>query len=66
MANCIPICLECLLKENRRGTKKAAITAKKHQALSNRLNNLNQGFKSFIEVQQWLMAEFGIEWNIML
>lgn len=52
--------IESLLKENRRGTKKAAITPKAHQALSNRLNNPKQGFRSFIEVQQWLAAEFGI------
>lgn len=53
--------LECLLKENRKGTKKAAITPKVNHALSDRLNNPKQGFRSFIEVQQWLAVEFGIE-----
>ena len=53
--------LDYLLKENRKGTKKAAITPKVNQALSDRLNNPKQGFRSFIEVQQWLAAEFGIE-----
>jgi transposase len=50
-----------LLKENRRGTKRAAITPQAHKALWNRLNNPQEGFRSFIEVQQWLAAEFGIE-----
>jgi transposase len=53
--------IEGLLKENRKGTKKSAITPKVNQALSNRLNNPKQGFRSFIEVQQWLAKEFGIE-----
>jgi transposase len=53
--------LASLLKENRKGTKKAAITPKVNEALSNRLNNPKEGFRSFIEVQQWLVAEFGIE-----
>ena len=53
--------IEGLLKETRGGYKKAAITPKVHQALANRLNNPKQGFRSFIEVQQWLAAEFGIE-----
>lgn len=53
--------IECLLKENRRGTKKAAIPPKVNQALSNRLNHPKEGFRSFIEVQQWLATEFGIE-----
>ena len=53
--------MEYLLKENRRGTKKAAITPKVNQALYNRLNNPKEGFRSFIEVQQWLVTEFGIE-----
>jgi transposase len=53
--------IEGLLTENRKGTKKAAISAKANAALSNRLNNPKQGFRSFIEVQQWLVTEFGIE-----
>ena len=31
-----------------------------HQ-MSNCLNNPKEGFRSFIEVQQWLASEFGIE-----
>ena len=53
--------IESLLKENRKGTKKAAITAEAHQSLQLRLSNPKQGFRSFIEVQQWLVSEFGIE-----
>jgi transposase len=52
--------IEGLLKENRGGYKRAAITAKVNKALSNRLNNPKEGFRSFIEVQQWLATEFGI------
>ena len=53
--------IEGLLKENRKGTKKAAITPNVNQALSDRLNNPKQGFRSFTEVQQWLATEFGID-----
>jgi transposase len=50
-----------LLVENRRGTKAGKITAPAEKQLTARLNNPKQGFRSFIEVQQWLAAEFGIE-----
>jgi transposase len=53
--------IELMLKDKRGGYKKAAIPPKVNQALSERLNNPKQGFRSFIEVQQWLAAEFGIE-----
>ena len=53
--------IEGLLEENRRGTKKGKITPQAHKQLSSRLNNPKQGFRSFIEVQQWLHTEFGIE-----
>jgi transposase len=53
--------IEALLQENRGGHKKAAITDKVHQTLSKRLNNPKEGFRSFIEIQQWLKQEFGIE-----
>jgi transposase len=53
--------VEALLQENRGGHKKAAITNKVHQTLSKRLNNPKEGFRSFIEIQQWLEKEFGIE-----
>ena len=50
-----------MLSDNRGGYKKAAITPKVNKALSDRLNNPKEGFRSFIEVQQWLVTEFGIE-----
>ena len=55
--------IEVMLHDNRGGHKKAAITAVAHEKLANRLNNPKEGFRSFIEVQQWLAAEFGIEMN---
>lgn len=53
--------IEVLLQESRGGHKKAAITDKVHQQLGKRLTNPKEGFRSFIEIQQWLEKEFGIE-----
>jgi transposase len=53
--------LSLMLQDKRGGYKKAAITPKVNQALTSRLNNPKQGFRSFIEVQQWLATAFGIE-----
>lgn len=53
--------IEGLLLENRGGTKAAKITTSAEKQLSNRLNNPKEGFRSFIEIQQWLASEFGIE-----
>jgi transposase len=50
-----------MLSDNRGGYKKAAITPEVSKALSDRLNNPKQGFRSFIELQQWLITEFDIE-----
>ena len=50
-----------MLQDKRGGYKKSAITTQAKQALSNRLNNPKEGFRSFKEVQQWLATEFGIE-----
>ena len=55
--------IEALLVETRGGYKKAAIDPIANEALSKRLNNPKEGFRSFIEVQQWLADEFGIEMN---
>ena len=49
-----------LLEEKRGGNKAAAITPVIHQKLSSRLNNTREGFRSFIEIQQWLDKEFAI------
>jgi transposase len=53
--------LDYVLKENRGGHKPAALCGKSYQALSKRLNNPKEGFRSFVEMQQWLYTEFGIE-----
>jgi transposase len=53
--------IEGLLVENRKGTKAGKITALAEKQLVSRLNNPKEGFRSFIEVQQWLAKEFGIE-----
>jgi transposase len=49
------------LLEDKRGGKPAKITGHIHQRLSTRLNNSKEGFKSFVEIQQWLKENFGIE-----
>jgi transposase len=50
-----------LLLEDNRGGKQGQITEKIHQKLAVRLNNSKEGFKSFIEIQQWLKENFGIQ-----
>ena len=52
--------IEALL-EDKRGGKQGQITEQVHQKLSERLNNSREGFKSFIEIQQWLKKNFGIQ-----
>jgi transposase len=49
-----------LLVEKRGGFKKAKITASAEKELAARLHNPKQGFRSFIEIQQWLLDEFDI------
>jgi transposase len=49
------------LLEDKRGGKPAKITEQIHQRLSARLNSSKEGFKSFVEIQQWLKENFGIE-----
>ena len=53
--------IEGLLTEKRGGNRAGQITLEVAKRLSNRLNNPKEGFRSFIEVQQWLASEFGIE-----
>ena len=50
-----------LLQENRGGQKPAAVTSQVHERLAMRLNNPKEGFRSFIEIQQWLLLEFSID-----
>jgi len=53
--------IDSLLEENRGGHKQGKITADIEQKLHSRLNNPKEGFRSFIEIQQWLLSEFGVE-----
>ena len=53
--------IEALLEERRGGKKKAAITGRMYQQLNERLHNPKKGFRSFIEIQQWLAEEFAVE-----
>jgi transposase len=52
--------IEALLEDNR-GGKQGQITEKVHQKLATRLNNSKDGFKSFIDIQQWLKENFDIQ-----
>ena len=53
--------LTVLLKDTRGGNKIATITTIANEKLAKRLNNPKEGFRSFIEIQQWLQQEFNIE-----
>ena len=50
-----------MLEDSRGGKKASKITGAVHQQLSKRLTNSRQGFRSFIEIQQWLLNEFSID-----
>jgi hypothetical protein len=50
-----------LLIENRGGNKKAQITPSVEKKLAKRLHDPKEGFRSFIEIQQWLLTEFNID-----
>jgi transposase len=50
-----------MLQDSRGGKKASKITGAVHQQLSKRLTNSRQGFRSFIEIQQWLLNEFSID-----
>jgi transposase len=53
--------IDSLLTENRGGTKKAKITGDVAGKLRDRLYDPKGGFRSFIEIQQWLLNEFSID-----
>jgi transposase len=53
--------IEALLIENRGGNKKAQITPSVEKKLAQRLHDPKEGFRSFIEIQQWLLKEFNID-----
>ena len=53
--------LAVLLKDTRGGNKIATITPIVNEKLAKRLSNPKEGFRSYIEIQQWLQQEFNIE-----
>jgi len=53
--------IDSILVENRGGFKQSKITAVAEKKLAARLNNPNEGFRSFTEIQQWLLSEFDID-----
>jgi transposase len=55
--------ITALLKEKRGGRKPAAITAAAEKALQQRLTDPRGGFRSFVELQQWLNVELGVVMN---
>ena len=61
MSNYVSGGINQMLKDSRGGKKAAKITAAAHQQLSKRLTNPRQGFRSFIEIRQWLLNEFSID-----
>lgn len=49
-----------LLSDNRGGKKPGKITSAVHKKLAERLTN-PKGFRSFIEIQHWLLNEFSVD-----
>jgi transposase len=52
--------LDALLQDKRGGNKTAAITPAVNEKLAARLTNPKEGFRSFIEIQQWLQKDCGV------
>jgi len=50
-----------LLEEHRGGNKKSKITEAVQVKLQARLNDPKSGFRSFIEIQQWLLDECNVD-----
>ena len=53
--------IAAVLKDSRGGKKRGQISELAHQQLAKRLNNPKEGFRSFIEIRQWLLQEFSID-----
>lgn len=53
--------LDLLLADKRKSTKKAAIKPPIKAKLEKRLSSSKAGFKSFVEVQQWLEEKCGVK-----
>jgi transposase len=52
--------LSLLLEDRRGGKKAAAISGASYRALEKRLHSPKEGFRSYVELQQWLKEEYGI------
>ena len=49
-----------MLEDNRGGNKVAQITPVMSQRIEKRLSNPKEGFKSYVEAQQWINEHFGL------
>lgn len=50
-----------LLKSKRKGGRKPTITPQVRAVLAQRLKDPQQGFKSYVEIQEWLLQEYNID-----
>jgi len=55
--------LRLLLEDKRGGKKRAAIDGEAYRMLEKRLHSPRKGFRSFVELQQWLLEEYDIRMN---
>jgi transposase len=53
--------LDFLLLENRGGNKKAQINQKAYTAIEHKLSSPTEGFSSYIEAQEWINKNFGLQ-----
>lgn len=53
--------IELMLEDKRGGTKPAQITPEAHEKLAERLSEPTGAFRSYIEAQEWINREFGLD-----
>jgi transposase len=53
--------IELMLKDKRGGNKVAQITPSMSVRIEKRLSNPKEGFKSYVEAQQWINEHFGLK-----
>lgn len=53
--------IELMLKDKRGGNKVAQITPSMSVRIEKRLSNPKEGFKSYVEAQQWINKHFGLK-----
>jgi transposase len=53
--------IELMLKDKRGGNKVAQITPSMSARIEKRLSNPKEGFKSYVEAQQWINEHFGLK-----